>query len=193
MTHPLASTPDRLGPLLVASAGGDTSAFAQLYDALAPRVLGMVVRILRDRHQSEEVTQEVFLQVWQNAPRFDPQRGSATSWVLTTAHRRAVDRVRSSESTRRRDDAHAERSVETAFDETADQVEASMEAARVRAALTVLTPLQREAIELAYYGGHTHVEVSRLLSVPVGTAKTRIRDGLIRLRDALAVSVPASA
>ena len=173
---------DTLGALLLASSRGDTEAFADLYEAVAPRVYGLVLRILKDAHQSEEVTQEVLLQLWRTSARFDPERGSALAWVLTLAHRRAVERVRASASQRRRDTAHAERRVRTPFDETAAAAHASSEAQTVQAALTALSPLQRQAIELAYYGGHTYSEVSRLMQVPLGTAKSRIRDGLIRLR-----------
>lgn len=182
---------DPLAPLLVAAAAGDHDAFASLYDAVAPRVLGVALRILRDRQQSEEVSHEALLQVWQTASRFDPAKGSAMAWVLTTTHRRAVDRVRSSESSRRRDLAHAHSNVDVPFDTTSTEVLASVEAARVRRAMEQLTPIQAEAIRLAYFGGYTHTEVSRLLRIPVGTAKTRIRDGLIKLRDLLAVQATA--
>lgn len=176
---------DTLQAQLVASGRGDESAFADLHDNVAPRIYGLVLRILRDVHQSEEVTQEVFLQLWQTSNRFDPARGSALSWVMTVAHRRAVDRVRSTEAWRRRDTADAERSLRTPFDQTAEAAHASLEAQTVRTALATLSPNQRQALELAYFGGHTHREVSRLLQIPLGTAKTRIRDGLIQLRDSL--------
>ncbi len=177
---------DSLESQLVAAGRGDMQAFAALYDAVAPRAYGLVLRILRDAHQSEEVTQEVFLQIWQTSARFDPRRGSALAWMMTVAHRRAVDRVRSAEAVRRRDSTYVERNAETSYDETAATVHASLEAATVREALATLTTVQREAIELSYFGGHTHREVSELTRVPVGTAKTRIRDGLLRLRDVLA-------
>lgn len=180
---------DDLTTHLVACADGDQAAFAALYDAVAPRVHGLVLRVLRDHHQSEEVSQEVLLEVWESASRFDPARGSALSWVLTMAHRRAVDRVRTSESARRRDLAAAESSWERPFDETAVAVHASFEAVRVREALATLTPAQREAIELAYFGGHTYGEVSQLTEVPLGTTKSRIRDGLHRLRQMLVLPV----
>lgn len=177
-----------LASLLLASSRGDGAAFAEFYDQLAPRVYGVVLRVLRDAHQAEEVTQEVFLQVWQTAAQFDPARGSALTWVLTLAHRRAVDRVRSSESGRRRDTAHVDLDVRTPYDETATVAHASLEGERVRDALATLSTGQRQAIELAYFGGHTHAEVSRLMQIPLGTAKTRIRDGLLRLRDVLALT-----
>jgi RNA polymerase sigma-70 factor (ECF subfamily) len=170
---------------LRAASLGDEAAFASVYDEVAPRVYGLVRRILRDVHQAEEVTQEVFLQVWETSSRFDPARGSALSWILTLAHRRAVDRVRSAEAERRRDLRDAERSVRTSFDQTAEAAHATIEATRVRDALATLSTSQRRAVELAYFGGHTHLEISRLLEIPLGTAKTRIRDGLIRLRDSL--------
>ena len=109
------------------------------------------------------------------------------SWLMTIAHRTAVDRVRASEASRRRDDAHAATHRDVEFDTTAERGQASLEAQRVRRALTTLTDAQRHAVELAYLGGYTHTEVARLLDLPLGTAKTRIRDGLIRLRDTLGV------
>lgn len=176
-----------LADLLRRSARGDEAAFAALYDATATRVFGLVLRVVRDHAMSEEVTQEVYLDIWRHSARFDPQRGSAMSWLMTIAHRTAVDRVRASEASRRRDDAHAAASKDVEFDTTAESAQASLEAQRVRRALTTLTDAQRSAVELAYLGGYTHTEVARLLDLPLGTAKTRIRDGLIRLRDTLGV------
>ena len=174
---------------LVAAAGGDQAAFGELYAALAPRVHGLTLRILRDTHLAEEVTQEVFLQIWQNSRTFDPSRGSALAWVMTLSHRRAVDRVRSTAAGRRRDAAHADDESRWApYDETSARAHASLDAASVRAALAALAPAQRRAIELAYFGGHTHTEVSSLMQCPVGTAKGRIRDGLATLRASLAVA-----
>jgi len=177
-----------LAALLIASSRGDTRAFALLYDEMAPRVHGVALRILRDPHQAEEVTQEVFLQVWQTSTQFEPSRGSALTWVMTLAHRRSVDRVRSSQSVRRRDTAHMELDVRTPYDETATAAHASLEGKQVRDALATLSTGQRQAIELAYFGGFTHAEVSRLMQIPLGTAKTRIRDGLMRLRDVMLMS-----
>jgi RNA polymerase sigma-70 factor, ECF subfamily len=177
---------DRLAWLLLAAARGDHDAFAELYDAASARVFGVALRVLRDPHQAEEVAQEVFLETWQKAARFDPRRGSVMGLLLTATHRRAVDRVRASESTRRRDQADADLHVELLFDSTSTSVEDRDDASRVRSALAALTTLQREAVVLAYFGGHTHSEVSSLLQIPVGTAKTRIREGLRQLRVALA-------
>jgi RNA polymerase sigma-70 factor (ECF subfamily) len=176
-----------LADLLRRSARGDEAAFAALYDATSRRLYGLVLRIVRDHAMSEEVTQEVYLDVWRHCARFDPERGSAMAWLMTIAHRTAVDRVRASEASRRRDDAHAAAHQDIEFDTTAESAQASLEAQRVRRALTTLTDAQRSAVELAYLGGYTHTEVASLLGLPLGTAKTRIRDGLIRLRDTLGV------
>ena len=174
--------------LLRRSSRGDEAAFARLYDATAARVHGLTLRVVRDPAQAEEVTQEAFLEVWRTAARFDPGRGSPLGWVLTIAHRKAVDRVRSAEASTRRDETYEQRNQRVAHDATAEAAQASMEARRVRGALANLTPVQREAVGLAFLGGYTHTEVATMLDLPVGTAKTRIRDGLIRLRDALGVS-----
>jgi RNA polymerase sigma-70 factor (ECF subfamily) len=174
--------------LLARVAGGDKAAFADLYDALAPRVLGLVIRVLRDRAQAEEVAQEVFLEVWQTAPRYDAGRGSAMTWVLTMAHRRAIDRIRASQASRDRDTREGIRDYRPAFDSVAESVETTLEHARVTKALARLTEFQRQAVTLAYYGGYSHSEVAALLNIPIGTVKTRLRDGMIRLRDELGVT-----
>ncbi len=176
-----------LSALVARSARGDREAFADLYDAMSRRVYGLVLRVVRDPAQAEEVTQEAFLQVWRTASRYDADRGSALSWVLTIAHGKAVDRVRASESSTRRDTTYHHHTQPVDHDTTADAVHASLDARRVRSALAGLTQTQREAIELAYFGGYTHTEVAALLGLPLGTAKTRIRDGLIRLRDTIGV------
>lgn len=183
---PSGAVPD-LGALLKRSARGDSAAFAELYDATAARAHGLVLRVVRDRAQAEEVTQEVFLEVWRQASRYDAARGSALAWLMTIAHRKAVDRVRSAEAATRRDLTYEHGNQTVPHDETAEAAHASLEAHRVRTALGQLTDVQREAIELAYFGGYTHTEVAALLDLPVGTAKTRIRDGLIRLRDTIGV------
>ena len=177
----------RLADLLRASSRGDQAAFADLYDATAARVHGLVLRVVRDPAQAEEVTQEAFLEIWRTAARFDPGRGSALSWLLTIGHRKAVDRVRSAEASTRRDTRYHHTNQPVAHDTTAEAATTTMEAQRVRHALHELTAAQREAIGLAYFGGYTHTEVATMLDLPVGTAKTRIRDGLIRLRDAMGV------
>jgi RNA polymerase sigma-70 factor, ECF subfamily len=172
-----------LAPLLALVARGDQAAFATVYDHAAAQVFGLVRRVVRDPAQSEEVTQEVMLEVWRTASRFDPHRGSAMAWLMTMAHRRAVDRVRSGLAAAQRE-ARAAVAV-TDYDMVAEEVETRLDAQRVRRCLESLTELQRESVTLAYYGGYTYREVAGLLGVAVGTVKTRMRDGLIRLRDCL--------
>jgi RNA polymerase sigma-70 factor, ECF subfamily len=172
-----------LASLLAKVARGDQDAFAAVYDQIGALVLGLARRIIKDPAQSEEVTQEVLLEVWRSASRFDPVQGSARSWLLTMAHRRAVDRVRSAQASTEREARAA--LATTDYDVVAEEVEARLEAQRVRRCLDSLTELQRESVTLAYYGGYTYREVASLLGVAVGTIKTRMRDGLIRMRDCL--------
>jgi RNA polymerase sigma-70 factor (ECF subfamily) len=176
------------GDLLVLTATGDTAAFSALYDRVAPWVFGLVRRILRNPAQSEEVTQEVMLDVWRTATRYDADRGSAHSWILTIAHRRAVDRVRSEQAAADRTEQVGARSADVAFDQVADTVTTRLEVEQVRRCLGSLTELQRESIELAYYNGYTYPEVAQQLGAKLPTIKARMRDGLIRLRDCLGTS-----
>lgn len=178
---------ERLAELMESAARGHEAAFSDLYTAVSPRVYGLVVRIVRDPALSAEVTQEVFVEIWTHATRYDRRAGSVMSWILTITHRRAVDRVRREQHARERDTRYVEHNVEVEFDEVSEDVERKLDAERVREALGNLTELQREAVRLAYFGGYTHSEVSRLLNVPLGTVKTRLRDGLIRLRDVMEV------
>jgi RNA polymerase sigma-70 factor (ECF subfamily) len=175
--------------LLRRAATGDETAFAELYDAVSPRLFGLVRRVVRDPAQSEEVTQEVFLEIWRHSARFDPSKGAAMSWMLTIAHRKAVDRVRSAEAARNRDEGYGASNQDVTHDSTAEAVVERLDAERVHRALETLTPVQRQALELAYLSGYTHTEVATMLDLPLGTAKTRIRDGLIRLRDTLGVTL----
>jgi RNA polymerase sigma-70 factor (ECF subfamily) len=183
-----ATVPVNLNDILGRVAEGDQAAFGELYDQISPRVLGLVRRLLKDFAQSEEVTQEIFLEIWQNAKRYDPNKGGASTWILTMAHRRAVDRIRSSQSTRDRDTKIGIRDFETEYDSVSESVEVRIESERVKKAMSRLTELQRQAVSLAYYGGYSHSEVAEMLSVPIGTVKTRLRDGMIRLRDELGVA-----
>ncbi|MEK8169364.1 sigma-70 family RNA polymerase sigma factor [Streptomyces sp. M19] len=171
--------------LLARTARGDQQAFESLYTAVAGSVFGLVHRVLRDPAQSEEVAQEVLIEVWRCAARFDPGQGSAMAWVMTLAHRRAVDRVRSAQAAADREHKAAVRDHSPAFDEVSEQVERRIEREQVRRCLERLTELQRESVTLAYYRGYTYRETADLLGAAVGTVKTRLRDGLIRLRDCL--------
>jgi len=181
-----AGTDRDLDGLLSRVAKGDESAFALLYDQISGPMYGLIKRVVRDPAQSEEVAQEVLVEVWRAATRFDPAKGRAVTWVMTIAHRRAVDRVRSATAAVEREKRTS--MLLTPTDEVADAVEAALERERVRRCLEGLTDLQRESITLAYYGGHSYREVAGLLGITLGTIKTRIRDGLIRLRDCMGVT-----
>jgi RNA polymerase sigma-70 factor (ECF subfamily) len=150
-------------------------------------VHGIVLSVLRDPAQAEEVTQEVFVELWRLAPRYDENRGSVKTWAATVARRRAIDRVRSEQSARDRLDREAYKRV-AEVDSVVEAVESTLDQARVRRALANLSAAQREAVELAYFGGHTYREVAVLLEVAEGTVKSRIRDGMIHLRDELGAS-----
>lgn len=154
--------------LLVRSGREDEGAFAGLYDLIAPNAYGVALRVLADPDQAHEVVRDVFLEVWRTSASFDPTRGTAAGWILSITHRRAVERVRA-----------------TPAGVTSDAVHANLTAQGVRDPLGSLTPNQRRAVELAYFGGHTHADVARLMQAPVGVTKARIRTALVRLRDHL--------
>ncbi|GLZ09338.1 RNA polymerase sigma factor SigK [Actinomadura sp. NBRC 104412] len=177
------AAPDDLGELFGRVARGDQRAFEQVYDRLSGPVYGLALRIVRDPAQAEEVAQEVLVELWRKASHYRPERGSAFSWAMTLAHRRAVDRVRSAQAGKNREVRVTLPNRE--YDEVAERVHARLEQQQVRHCLGDLTELQRESITLAYYGGYTYREVSALLNVNLATVKTRMRDGLIRLRDCL--------
>lgn len=178
--------PDPTGLLICAAARGDSDAFARLYDDVAELVYGVARRVLRDQALAEEVTQDVLLAVWQQASRYNPASGSGRAWIMMIAHRRAIDRVRSEQAARDRNDRYARGTAICPFDEVLEVVETRADHSSVAAAVAHLTPAQRQALTLAYFGGHTYREVAQLLDLPLGTVKTRIRDGLICLRQALA-------
>lgn len=184
--------PDPAAPLtevLLKVADGDRAAFGELYDRTAPRILAFIRSLLIDRAHSEEVMQEVFLEVWQVASRFDPSKGNAFTWIRGMARLRAIDRIRSTQSGRERDIRIGIRDYGLEYDEVAETVELRIERERIDAAMQSLTELQREAISLSYYGEYSCAEISGMLSVPLGTVKTRLRDGLIRLRREMSVLV----
>ena len=182
--HP---APPGLEELLRLVARGDEQAFGRVYDLVSPAVYGVVRRILRDPAQSEEVVQEVLVEVWRTACRYDERRGGPRAWVMTLAHRRAVDRVRSEQAGRDREARAAATDTKRPYDEVAEEATGRLERERVRRCLETLTELQEQSVRLAFYGGYSYREVAGLLSAPLGTIKTRMRDGLIRLRDCLGV------
>ena len=176
-----------LAELVARSSRGHEDAFAELYDLTAARVYGLVLRILLSADHAAEVTQEVFVEVWRQSARYAPEKGSVLAWMLTIAHRRAVDRVRSVSSEVARDERYAVAAVVRDSDHAWEGVEKKMDVERVRRGMASLTAIQREALVLAYFGGYTQSQVATLLKLPLGTVKTRMRDGLIGLRDALGV------
>ena len=178
-----AREPNEVDGLMGRVARGDATAFERLYDELGASVYGLARRVVRDPARAEDVTQEVFLDVWRKAPSFDLARGSAKTWIMTIAHRRAVDTVRRSESQRKYDNEAVP--DEVVHDEPGESLIRREEHEAVTNCLETLTALQLESVRLAYYSGYTYAEVASLLDKPLPTIKTRMRDGLIRLRDCL--------
>jgi RNA polymerase sigma-70 factor (ECF subfamily) len=177
-----------LNSLLRRIAQHDVDAFAEFYDMTSSRVLGLVARVLRDSGYSEETTQEVYLQVWRNAGNYDPAEGSALTWLLTLAHRRAVDRVRAEQAATQREIRYGSASTDRPADVVADSAIVREERRQVVECLDTLTDAQRECVELAYYGGLTYAQVSERMSTKLATVKSRIRDGLRALKNCLGVT-----
>lgn len=187
------ATTDGDGPvtaevLVAQMAAGDAEAFESLYALVATRVFGLCLRLIRDRAIAEEVTQEALLTIWQQSSRFDPARGSAVSWILTIAHRKAVDRIRHDQAERLRDGRYGHATHEIAVDMTAENAIKSDESARVRRVLSEMKEVHRHVLTLAYFDGMTHTQIAAYLHLPLGTAKSRIRDALISLRTTLQVA-----
>ena len=180
---PDARDPEALVPRV---ALGDAQAFEALYDLMGSSVYGVARRVVRDPARAEDVTQDAFLEVWRKAPSFDRSRGSARTWIMTIAHRRAVDAVRRNEAQKRCDGQAT--FEEVSHDEPADRLLKEEEHSAVRGCLDTLTALQLEAVRLAYFNGYTYAQVATLLGKPLPTIKTRMRDGLIRLRDCLEIA-----
>jgi RNA polymerase sigma-70 factor (ECF subfamily) len=176
-----------LAELVARSSRGHEEAFSELYDLTSSRIYGLVLKVLRSADHAAEVTQEVFVEVWRQSARYAPDKGSVLAWMSTMAHRRAVDRVRSVSSEVARDEHYAVTAVVREADHVWEHVEQKLDTERVRKGMASLTAIQREALGLAYFGGYTQTQVASLLKLPLGTVKTRIRDGLIGLRDALGV------
>ena len=170
--------------LLRRVAVGEKPAFDQLYAASLGTVLRITQAVLRDRSQAEEVTQEVFLQIWRQAGNFDPARGSAASWIWRLAHARAVDRVRSSQAIRTNDHRYAHQQFERDVDSVVEVVLRNADITALTAALAQLTTLQQQAMLLTYFGDHTRLQASDLLGIPVATLKSRVLSGLVALRRA---------
>lgn len=177
----------RLRELLVDVGRGDRAAFGELYDATSARVYGMTVRVLRNAGISEETMQDTYLQIWRSAGTFDPERGSAMAWIMTLAHRRAIDRVRSEQSRTDRDIEYGHRNRDTDHDSVVESVVQQLEVDAVLHCLETLTETQRSTVRMAYYDGLTYREVAEQLHTPLSTVKTRIRDGLQKLRTCLEV------
>jgi RNA polymerase sigma-70 factor (ECF subfamily) len=173
--------------LITLSSRGHEGAFAELYDRTSQRIYGIILRVLRSPDHAAEVMQEVYVEAWRQSARYSPEKGSVTAWMTTMAHRRAVDRVRSVSSEVARDERYASHGRDREIDQVWDGVAQRLDVERVRRGMASLTPIQREALTLAYFGGYTQSQVAQLLQLPLGTVKTRIRDGLIGLRDALGV------
>lgn len=177
----------RLADLMERVGAGDTVAFEALYDEVAPLVYGTTAKVLRDTHLAAEVTQDVLVEVWRNASTFNPMVGTVPAWVATMAHRRAVDRVRSVNSQRERDERVGVQNYEPPQDSVAEEAEQKLERQLLLRCFDTLTELQRAAVQNAYYGGLTYREVAERAEASLPTVKSRIRDGLRRLRQCLEV------
>lgn len=188
------ATPDpevarRLAELLHAVAGGDREAFTRFYRSTHDRVFGLALRILRRPASAEEVAQEVYLYVWNNAVQYDVRLASPIGWLMMLTHRRSIDRARVDSASLTRDLAYGQRQLGRDHDIVAETVGQRADERAVVDCLSTLTDTQRETVALAYYGGRTYAEVAEHLGIPLNTVKTRIRDGLKRLQNCLTGSM----
>ncbi len=172
-------------------AAGDESALGHLYDQYAPFVFNLALRVTRDRAAAEDITQDVFVHAWTKASAYEPSRGTVRAWLGVITHRRSVDRIRLETAARAREEREHRRRPATPPD-VAEAATTLVIGERVRTALAQLPTEQREAIELAYFGGRTFREVAAVLGIPEGTAKSRIRLGMGKLTDALQGVAPWS-
>jgi len=179
-------TTDPAGALLARVAEGDQWAFVELYDTVAPRALGIATRVILDRQFAEDIVQEVFLEIWQKAARFDGAKGNGTSWVLGLTRNRAIDRVRAEQSARDRDLAIGTRDWVAATDDVSDLAEAAEARRLIERALRVLPEAQRMTVQLSY-AGLSHTQIATQLGIPVGTVKSRLRTAVARLREEFGV------
>jgi len=177
---------DVTGALLARVTEGDQWAFAELYDTVAPRALGIATRVIVDRQFAEDVVQEVFLEIWQKAARFDGSRGNGTSWILGLTRNRAIDRVRAEQAARDRDLAIGSRDWIAVVDDVSDNAEAAEDKRLVERALRVLPEAQRMTVQLSY-AGYSHSQIAARLGIPVGTVKSRLRSAVTRLREEFGV------
>lgn len=166
-------------------ARGDHDAFALLYDRIGGSIFGIALRVLRDHTQAEEVAQDVLLEIWLKAGQFTRQDGKVMPWAMTIAHRRAIDRVRREKAATDRENLAHRLEVRRPVDDVVETALANLQDQQIRSALDSLSDLQRQSITLAYYAGYSYREVSEALDAPIGTVKTRMRDGLLRLRECL--------
>jgi RNA polymerase sigma-70 factor, ECF subfamily len=180
--------PDRIdepsdeADLLSGLAAGDQRCLAALYDRYGNAALGLAFKVCGNRTIAEDIVQEAFLALWQRPDSFDAKRGSAGSFLMGIVHHKAVDAVRREASVHRREEHFAVDPQQSSEDEVVEAAWISLRKAKVLAVLRQLSPVQREALELAYLKGLTYSEVAERLNIPLGTAKTRMRDGMIRLR-----------
>ena len=178
---------DRDVELLRQIAAGDRTAFAEFYDRHSTLMFSVASKILRDAGEAEDVLQEVFVQIWEKAGRFDSKLGKASSWAAILVRNRAIDRIRASQRrTRLAEEAGVEQTIATEVADTANETIHGHEKAQlIQTAIVELPAEQRRAIELAYFSGLTQDEISKKLKAPLGTIKARIRRGLLKLRDQL--------